>query len=360
MPERLLLAIAFIVLCAIGAGYFLSADNKGQFSWQTESRADIGKVKVSESSSNPQKAPTEVSPSPDTPPPEPPDDALGFMLASAADAYAQDIRYPRYSLPLTRERATGYQGNRFEPIELPLAGDGTFTVTLEKFRFVEDEDILVVATVTGSAVVSDTMTASLEPAGERTTIDSTAIERSDQGFFEGWMTASGEPGEYRLIVEARIDGKSIRNVSTLTIEPDLGEFSGVGDATIKGNDLVIPVEFDARESGYYALSAQLMDNGQPIALLNAEKRLQSSSNTIKLRAHGTVLAGRNIQGQLQVRNLQIRRLPAQPGDRTDYGFGPEEGYSFTPPDLDSLTDTPARDPESEQRAALLQKLADKF
>ena len=64
--------------------------------------------------------------------------------------------------------------------------------------------------------------------------------------------------------------------------------------------------------------------------------------------------------QLELRNLQIRRLPASPGDRTDYGYGPDDGYSFSPPDLDGLTDSPAGDPESEQRAALLQRLADKF
>ena len=282
------------------------------------------------------------------------------MLASAAEAYAQDIRYPRYSLPLTRERAEGYQGNRFEPIELPLQGDGSFTVTLEKFRFVADEDILVVATISGSQVVSNTMTATLEPADQRTAVESETLERSEAGFYEGVLPASAEPGEYRLIVEARIDGQSVKHVSTLTIEPDLGEFTGLGDASIRGNDLVIPVEFDANEAGFYSLSAQLMSNGDPIALLNAEKQLQGDSKTFELRAHGTVMAGRDVPGKLHLRNLQIRRLPALPGDRTDYGFGPEEGFSFSPPDLESLTDTPASDPESEQRAALLQKLADKF
>ena len=73
-----------------------------------------------------------------------------------------------------------------------------------------------------------------------------------------------------------------------------------------------------------------------------------------------MLAHREISGNLELRNLQIRRLPASPGDRTDYGYGPDDGYSFSPPDLDGLTDSPAGDPESEQRAALLQRLADKF
>ncbi len=356
MPVRLLLAVTFIVLCTVGLGYLLSEENTGQFLWFYDHQPQPVTV------NNPDQPPSVSDGPAQTPPlpPEPSDDALGFMLASAAQEYAQNIRYPQYSLPLTEARAEGYQGNRYQPVRLPLPGDGSFTVTLEKFRFVEDEDILVAATITGPQVVSQRMTATLETAASRNAVESTELTSSADGIFQGILNAGGDPGEYRLIVEASIDGETVRHASTLTIEPDLGDFDGLGDPRIRNNDLVIPVQFNARESGFFSLSAQLMDNGRPIALLNAEQRLQGSGNTIELRAHGSVLAGEQVEGKLQLRHLQIRRLPAQPGDRTDYGFGPDEGYSFTPPDLESLTDTPASDPESEQRAALLQKLADKF
>lgn len=354
MPARLLLAIAFITLCAVGLGFFLSAENTGQFAWLTDSQPQLAAV------INPDSSPKTAGSLQTPPPVEPSDGALGFMLASVAQDYAQNIRYPDYSLPLTEAQAKGYQGNRFDPISLPLPGDGSFTVTLEKFRFVEGEQVLVVASVMGRQVVSQRMTASLVNAATADKLESEELTRSADGFFQGQLTADGSPGEYRLIVEARIDGDSVRHVSTLTIEPDLGDFEGLGDSDIRNNDLVIPVHFDARTSGFYALSAQLLADGRPIALLSAEKRLDGSASTIDLRAHGSVLAGKDVDGKLQIRHLQIRRLPAQPGDRTDYGFGPDEGYSFTPPDLESLTDTPASDPESEQRAALLQRLADKF
>lgn len=357
MPVRLLLAIAFIVLCTVGVGFFLAEDNSGRFAWLTDPQPQPPPA------NNPSQSASVSTPGAQPPSPlptEPSDDALGFMLASAAQQYAQNIRYPQYSLPLSAEQAKGYEGNRFDPIALPLSGDGRFTVTLEKFRFVEDEPILVAASITGRQVVSQRMSASLENAATRDTLESAELTSSADGFFQGQLNAAGDPGEYRLIVEARIDGETVRHVSTLTIEPDLGEFDGLGDPSIRNNDLVIPVHFNAEEPGFYALSAQLLDHGQPIALLNAEKRLEGSGSTIDLRAHGSVMAGKTVDGKLQVRHLQIRRLPAKPGDRTDYGFGPDEGYSFTPPDLEPLTDTPASDPESEQRAALLKQLADKF
>ncbi|MGM0767405.1 MAG: hypothetical protein ACQEV6_05230 [Pseudomonadota bacterium] len=357
MPLKALLVAILTIAVAVGAGRYLAVDNSDLFSWLGEGN---GGGSLSTAAPAIDAAPSSPSPGTDGPS-KPSDDALGFMLASVADSYQQTIRHPEYSVPLTNEQAEAYQGNRYQPVKLPLEGDGVFTVTLEKYRYTQQEDILVVASLSGPQVVGDRLEAQLESTASRTRTDTATLSPSDDtGYFQGTLRAEGEPGEYRLIVEARVDGRAVRHASTLTIEPDLGEFDGVGQPSIRGNDLVIPVAFEPRESGYYALTAQLVHKGNPIAQLQAEKRLDGGGNTIELKAHGTVLANRDIRGELQLKHLQIQRLPARPGDRTDYAFGPEEGYSFSPPDLDGLTDTPAGNPESEQRAALLRQLANKF
>jgi hypothetical protein len=358
MPSRALLTLTLVISGAIGLGYLLAAENPGRFDWIAGSTHAEPPPETETSDSH--SADLFTNPSP-PPKPEPPDDALSFMLASAAEQYTQNIRYPEYSIPLSEEQAKAYRGNRFEPIELPLEGDGRFTVTLEKYRFVQDEDILVVATITGSSVVADRLEVTLESTEDRQQHASSSLSNnSGDNYYEGLIQADAEPGEYRLIVEASIDGKPVRHASTLMIEPDLGEFEGLGSPRVSNNDLIIPVHFDANEPGFYALSAQLYHNGRAVAQLQDEKRLDGTTDTLELKAHGSVLAKREITGELELRHLQIRRLPARPGDRTDYGFGPEEGYSFSPPDLDGLSDSPASDPESEQRAALLRQLADKF
>lgn len=356
MPFRALLVAILTIAGVAGMGRLLAVDNTGLFTWFSEA-SDRGSAATALNA--PDLAPDGLSNA--RKPTEPADNALGFMLASVADSYEQTIRYPEYSVPLTREQALAYRGNRYQPVSLPLNGDGVFTVTLEKYRYTQHEEILVVASLSGPQVVGNRLEAHLEATATRTKAATTTLQATDDnGYFQGTLQANGEPGEYRLIVEATVDGRPVRHASTLTIEPDLGDFEGVGEARIRGNDLVIPVSFEPRESGYYALSAQLMHNGNPIAHLQAEKRLAGSGSAIELRAHGTVLANRDITGALQLKHLQIQRLPARPGDRTDYAFGPEEGYTFTPPALDSLTDTPAGNPESEQRAALLRQLAEKF
>tara|TARA_R110000823_G_scaffold224420_1_gene352442 strand:- start:862 stop:1572 length:711 start_codon:yes stop_codon:yes gene_type:complete len=226
------------------------------------------------------------------------------MLAKVADQYAQSVRYPPWSVPLTEVQAAGYRSNHYEPVALPLEQDG------------------------------------------------------HTGYYQGSLTTDEEPGEYRLIVEATVDGKPVRHASSLTIEPYLGDFDGLEDTYLSNNNLLIPVTFSPQALGFYALFAQLYNGQQPVAELQAEKRLDRTSDTVSLKAHGTVLANKSFNGKFQLRNLQIRQLPSKPGDRTHYAFGPDDGYDFEPPDLDDLKDTPAVNPESEQRAALLRQLAD--
>ncbi|WP_166268484.1 hypothetical protein [Marinobacter caseinilyticus] len=298
---------------------------------------------------------------PALPAPEPPSDsALGFMLVQVSEQYQHTSRYPSYSVPLTKDQADAYAGNHYNPIVLPLSNGGEFTVSLEKYRFTRGETLLIVASLSGPMVVGHRMSARLEATAHSERVATTELSAAEGGFMEGVIDSDITPGEYRLIVAATVDGKPLRHVSTLTIEPDLGRFEGIGSVRIQDNDLVIPFEFAAKESGYYALSGQLFNNNQPIAHLTAEHQLTSGHHDIPLKAHGSVLASHEINGPMQLKNLQIRRLPMRPGDRTDFAFGPDDGFEFSPPDLDSLIDEPARDPLSQQRVTLLKNMAGKF
>lgn len=352
MPYR-----AIILFLAVGAGvgttaWLLSSDNPGGLPWPAAERAGIAAPADSFTGSG-RSAATDL--------PEPPtDNALGFALARVADQYQQTLRYPDYSIPLTPAQAEAYQGNRYQPVALPLENGGAFRVTLDRFRFSRGAPILIAATLSGRQVFSQSLSATLETTGDRRRAASAELPETEPGYYQGTLGSNHEPGEYRLIVEARIDGKPVRLASSLTIEPDLGSFEGLDAPYISGNDLVIPVHFEPETTGHYALSAQLFQGDKPVALLQQESALSSGSGPINLKAHGSVVAERDATGPWSLRNLQIRRMPAAPGDRTDYGFGPDEGFEFSPPDLDRLRNEPAVNPESELRAALLRQMADKL
>lgn len=354
MAGKALLIVAVVSATVAGTAALLSADNRGSFLWSAG--LAVEPAKPPEPPGQPKTA--ALTPTPDTIAPA--QSMLGVAFASTAEQYGQTVRYPPWSVPLTREQAQAYNGNHYEPVSLPLDGDGQFTVSLDKYRFTEGDTIIIAASLQGPQVFGDQLSATLEPADERKTVASTQLQAEGEGYYEGTLAAEQDPGEYRLIVEASVDGRPVRHASSLTIEPFLGDLHGLDSAYVSNNNLVLPLKFSPKHEGFYAFSAQLFNGSAPIAQLQAEKRLSTGNQTIEFRAHGTVLANRSISGQLQLRHIQIRQLPARPGDRTHYGFGPEDGYRFSPPDLDDLTDTPAANPESEQRAALLRKLADKF
>ncbi|MDX1633088.1 MAG: hypothetical protein R3280_00490 [Marinobacter sp.] len=353
MAFRGALIVTALVGSAAGLGYLIAADNPP---WQAVSLPPGPAPMVATASSSAPATPQAATPEKQPPP----DDPVVYLLAQVADQYQQTTRYPPYSTPLTKAQAEAYRGNVYHPVKLPLAGGGQFSVTLEKFRFTRGEDILVMASLSGPEVVARTMDVILEATSDRTQVAATTLERQDDGFYQGSLDSDVTPGEYRLVVEASVDSQPLRHVSTLTVEPDLGKFEGIGDPRVSNNDLVIPVAFDAREFGFYSLSAQLYADGQPVAQLTGEQALDGTGDEIELRAHGSVLAPSAGADTLTIKGLQIRRLPARPGDRTDHAYGPEDGFSFTPPDLDALEDVPARDPESEQRAALLRQMTAGF
>lgn len=362
MPGKVLLLLASALAGAAGTAYWLAADNSTRFGWHRDPVPQPPSDRAQPTAHNPASSVASQT----ALPPAPSDNALGFMLASVAQQYSQNVRYPSWSTPLSPAQAKSYRGNHYEPVSLPLGNNGDFTVTLEKYRYTRGQPILIAAAISGPQVIANTLQATLERSQTRDAVATTRLlppegaDATGSGNYEGVIESDETPGEYRLIVEAQVDGRPVRHVSTLTIEPFLGTFEGVDGTYTANNSLVMPVRFDPDQPGFYGLSGQLYDGQRPIALLQAEKRLDAGADTIPLKAHGTVLANLETQGPLTLRHLQIRQLPARPGDRTHYAFGPEEGFSFSPPDLSNLHDTPAVDPESERRSALLKQLAEKF
>lgn len=175
MPYKALMATAVVVASVSGTAWLLSADNDGKFSWLPfNNDQDHQEANAMARDHTPEANEANASNAP-----APSDNALGFMLASVADDYQRSARYPDYSVPLTTAQAEAYQGNRYHPVELPLEDDGSFIVTLDKFRFTQGEPILVVASLSGRQVFGDSLSATLESATKRDKADSADLPATE-------------------------------------------------------------------------------------------------------------------------------------------------------------------------------------
>lgn len=336
MPGWALLLVMALICGIVGASYSIAADTPADSEWLRKELTDSPTDSLPANQARPVLHPSiniqSLKPHEDS--------ALGLVRISDNNQHSQNTRATSSSNP--RSQAHGYQGNRYRSFKLPLDNDGYLIVALEKLRFTRGELILIVASLQGPRDVGYSLQATLEHAQTGEAIATTPLESSDSsGYYDGSLESDEAPGEYRLVVEATVDGKPVRHVSTLTIEPYLGDFKGLGTTYLDSNHLVIPVHFSSEKAGHYILSAQLYDGPTSIAHIQTEQRLDIGTNTFGLKVHRAAFANREVQGQLKLQHLQIRQLPSSPGERTNYAFGPEEGYSFSPPDLGGFWDASA-------------------
>ncbi|WLD57422.1 hypothetical protein NFC81_11960 [Salinispirillum sp. LH 10-3-1] len=288
---------------------------------------------------------------------EPPT-ALQAAWLEVAEAYAVSAQHPSYSIPLQADQVVAYRGNAYEPVSLPLVTGAVMRVFLPQLRYQKGDVVSVRAEVDGAAQLDNRMAVRLVAVSDESEATTAELRRAapDESFLGELDTATVTPGEYRLIVTARIDQEAISHVSLLVVEPDIGDLLGVGATGVAANHLVVPVRFQAVEAGRYALSANLFTGDQPIAHLTGDASLAAGAGEIPLQVYGSLLVGVDLSMGLRLMDVQVRRLPARPGVRTAYMFGATTGYEVSVPSLDDLEDVPYSDDLTQQRIDFLNSL----
>ena len=93
-----------------------------------------------------------------------------------------------------------------------------------------------------------------------------------------------------------------------------------------------------------------------IIALSSKEKLNKGNSTIELKAHQSVLQGR--QAPFYLATFSIERMSPAPGKPTKYGDSAINQYEITDFAVSSLNDTPYQPSEQEQqRLRLLQNMA---
>ena len=271
-----------------------------------------------------------------------------------AKAYAAELSFPPYSQPLTSNDLDRLEPNHFNPQSIPVDDNGTaITAELSKYRYTYPEPVL--ATLTGENIDhAELVLVDISTAKTLLTTNFALINDHWTAQLEGKRSF---PTQLQATVRAKVNGKNVNIALSLKYVDSIATLDSIAPATSDDADMVLRASLTTREQGLYRVRANLFDaNHQPIAHLVSKDRLKKGSDNIELKAHQSVLQGK--QAPFYLSTFSIELMSPAPGKPTKYGDSAISQYEIKDFAISSLNDVPYQPSEQEhQRLLLLQKMA---
>lgn len=297
--------------------------------------------------------------------------AVKEQMADIADAYATNIRFPIYSKPLSKNDWALLNPRPFvqKKVSLDINEQLSASIVLPHYIVHQDQDLPVEVHVTGLGSVNvdvDSIQAYL-PDGASS---QNAVRLSYQSESDGSLVYGGvipaEALETQKSLETHVladisfsDNQQAKVSAVFKLVGTDATLTGLDASYVDGEHLIIPAKFDVNIDGYYRVQANLFDkqSNNPISHINASFVLNGNENQGLLKVHAVTLRAQGYAGPYVLRDINITRGPARPGDRTGYGTASIEQYDVEGYDLSIYDDTEYVDPKSQRRLDFLKRLA---
>tara|TARA_R110001583_G_scaffold127931_1_gene279694 strand:- start:81 stop:1136 length:1056 start_codon:yes stop_codon:yes gene_type:complete len=271
-----------------------------------------------------------------------------------AQAYAAELNFPTYSQPLSSNDFDRLQPNFFNPQSIPVDDTGTtISAELSKYRYTYPEPVF--ATLSGENIAfAELVLVDLDSGKSLLTRKFEQDENSWTVQFDGERNF---PTQLQATVKAQVNGKNISIALALKYVDSVATLEGFDPAFNQDADMVLKANLTTRDKGLYRVRANLFDaNQQPIAHLVSKEKLSQGSSSIELKAHQSVLQGR--QGPFYLSTFSIELMSPAPGTPKRYGDSAINQFEIKNFALSSLSDVPYKPSKQEQqRLQLLQNMA---
>jgi len=271
-----------------------------------------------------------------------------------ASVYAAELTHPAYSQPLTEHDWDRLQPNYFNPQSIPVDDEGNeLSASLSKYRFMYPEPI--VASLSGEGVQSAKLV--LMDMVSKTTLGETPFERTDGQWTARLKGKEDMPPQVQAVVKAEVRGKIIPIVLALKYLKSVATLEGFENAESQGADMVLPAKINALEKGLFRLRANLYDvHDKPVAHLVGKTRLDTGEGKLELKAHQSVLIGK--EGPFHLKTFVLELMSPKPGVSTRYGHSQIDKFEIENFSVSSLATTAYEPSEQEkQRLKLLENMA---
>jgi hypothetical protein len=284
-------------------------------------------------------------------------ESMSTQFALVASAYAEEIKFPSYSQPLTLGDIQQLQPNVYHAQVIPLEKGGSASIELDRYRFAYPEPIKARLLVRGLRV--DSARVNLYSELDGTLLTTEISKKNDQGFSVELDADSKWDGPLRIEFDIK-SGSQMQVLQTgFEYSQPVARITGLGSSSVDGADLVIPTNINVDSAGHYRLRANLFDaDRRPIALLNTSSVLTEGKAELRLRVYKTLLKGR--VGPLWLSTFQLERRSAAPGQPVRYGTSVADGFVIEYTGGDQLGDeTYQPTAEEQERLGFLQQMAEK-
>ncbi|GGW59112.1 hypothetical protein [Alishewanella tabrizica] len=280
---------------------------------------------------------------------------MAEQFAQIAQAYAEELRYPPYSRPLSAADHHLLTPNEYAVQTIPLEGGASAAIVLTQYRFIYPDEIPTALLLTGIQASEVVLSLFAENTGELLT--EIPMEADTEGYQVTVAANTTWQGPLKLAIRFTANGQQQQLHTGIEYQQPTAKIVGVNDGFAEGSDLVIPVQLDVSKAGHYRLRANLFsEQGEPIAHLVATTYLNTGNATLPLRAFKAVLAGH--EGPYRLNTFVLERRSGSPGELSLFGSSEQAEYPVEFYGLNQLSDAPWQPDEQELlRLQFLNELA---
>jgi hypothetical protein len=290
-------------------------------------------------------------------------------LAQVAEVYANQIRYPAFSMPIpNRDALQKYLPNRsfYAERALDIKDENSPRIRLQTDRhqyFTGDTIKLTVSLegLTGNPWVA--VQARLVAGGQTlATVDASAAGQQTATYHMRIAGLDSMPDsgmdEYRVVARITIDGKVYEIGTPVSYVSSVAEVTSVGMARVSGEYIHIPVDVTTTKPGYHELTANLyaVRSDKPLLHLTAQQELKSAIGLMQLKAHIASLKVGGDPGPYLLKDITFTRMPSPPDFTTEYGKSSQDSYEVRGYAFDEYDDVPYVDEEARRRLEFLRQL----
>lgn len=281
------------------------------------------------------------------------DDEIKTRLHEISLIYAEEIKYPDYSMPIR----PGELEFKYLP-DAPVANvlpavindpkSPQLSVLPNKFRYFPGDELIASAQIIGldqdepSTVTARLMlnnellaTATVMPDGE-------AVHSYFLEFGHIQLDDIDWKENITIFTDFMFSGHTYTKTMTMEYLETVAGLEDVAPSEVKDEYLQIPVYVSTEKPGFHQIQANLYDakTNTPLIHLRAEEELSSQSGTLTLQAHIVALKEAGSEGPYELRDIVLKRMPSDPEFITEYGTVHQDSFSVDGFGFDDYLDKP--------------------